>query len=212
MKTTKRKSGRNYLDRISRAAVKAESGSKEHIKENFISKLSHISNIKLLILEWGLLVVALIMLAITQALWFRDSYTNEVFSSGGTYTEATYGEVNSLNPLFAMSNSEKVLSRLMFATLVTVDYSGHTNVGLAETIQADENGKVWKVKLKNNLKWSDGEPITNKDLVFTANLIKDSRTNSIYSSNLTNVTVSESEEGEVITLSHLVHSTSMLLS
>ena len=198
MKTTKRKSGRNYLDRISRAAVKAESGSKEHIKENFISKLSHISNIKLLILEWGLLVVALIMLAITQALWFRDSYTNEVFSSGGTYTEATYGEVNSLNPLFAMSNSEKVLSRLMFATLATVDYSGHTNVGLAETIQADENGKVWKVKLKNNLKWSDGEPITNKDLVFTANLIKDSRTNSIYSSNLTNVTVSESEEGEVI--------------
>lgn len=198
MKNSVKKRGQKLIRGITRATFKAEEESREHIKENFIARLSHIGNIKLLILEWSLLVVALIMLAIAQTFWFRDSYTDDVFSAGGSYTEATYGEVNSLNPLLATTNSEKVLSRLMFATVATIDYSGHTNVGLAESIRPDQNGKVWIVKLRSDLKWSDGEPITNRDLIFTANLIKNPRVNTIYSTNLANVAIEEGENGEVI--------------
>ncbi len=198
MKNTVKKRGQKFLKRFSRASIKASEDSKEHIKENLIKRFAHIENIRLLILEWSLLVFALIMLAITQAIWFEDSYSENVFSKGGTYTEATLGEVNSLNPLFATTNSERVLSRLMFATLATIDYSGHSGIGLAQSIMPSDEGRVWTVKLRDSLVWSDGQPITNEDVLFTVGLIKNPAVNSIYDSNLANVKVAENENGEIV--------------
>ncbi|MBR2074344.1 MAG: hypothetical protein IJ977_03585, partial [Fibrobacter sp.] len=198
MVSSLKKRGQKFLKRFSRASYKAGEESKEHIRENLIGRLSHIEDIKLLILEWGLLVFALIMLAVTQAFWFGDSYAENVYTVGGTYIEATIGEVNSMNPLFAVTDSEKVLSRLLFATISTIDYSGHPGIGLAESIIPSENGKVWTVKMRDGLKWSDGEPLTSDDVIFTVGLVKNPAVNSAYSSNLSNVKVSENENGEVV--------------
>ena len=167
-----KKRGQNFIKRFSRASLKASKEGKEHIKENLIGRISHIEDIRLLIFEWALLVIALIMLSATQAIWFADSYSESVFSDGGIYTEATLGNVNSLNPLFATTDSEKVLSRLMFATLSAIDYSGHPGIGLAESIMPSNNGQTWIVKLREGLMWSDGTPITNEDVLFTIDLIK----------------------------------------
>lgn len=193
-----KKSGQKYYRKFSRVAVKASEKSKKRIKENFFARLAHIGNIKLLIFEWGLLVLALLMLAIAQAFWFASSYAEDVFVEGGNYMEATLGEVSSMNPLFATTNSEKVLSRLMFATLSTIDDSGHPGIGLAKSITANENGKVWRVKLRDGLKWSDGEPIVNEDVIFTAELIKNPRVDSIYDNNLANVKITVDENGEIV--------------
>ena len=193
-----KKRGQKFLRKFSNASIKASEESKEHIKRNFIGRLSHIENIRLLILEWGLLVVALIMLATAQAFWFGDSYAENVYVQGGTYIEATIGDVNSMNPLFAVTNSEKVLSKLMFATIATVDYSGHPGIGLAKSITASDDGKTWTIRLRDNLKWSDGEPITNDDVIFTANLVKNPAVNTVFSSNLSNVKVAENEAGEIV--------------
>lgn len=193
-----RKRGQKFLRRFSRASLKASEESKEHIKENLIERASHIQDIKLLILEWSLLVTALIMLAATQAFWSNSSYASDVFVDGGTYSEATIGRVNSFNPLFATTNSEKVLSKLMFATLVEIDYSGNPGLGLIQSLRASENGKIWIIKLRDGLVWSDGEPITNDDVIFTVELIQNPAVNSIYSSNLEGVKVSENEEGEIV--------------
>lgn len=198
MKKSIKKRGQKFIRKFSRASIRASEDGKEHIKENLIERISHIANIRLLILEWSLLVLALIMLAVTQAFWFGDSYAEDVFTTGGTYTEATIGDVNSMNPLFAATSSEKALSRLMFATISTIDYSGHTGIGLAQSITPTEDGKVWKVRLREGLKWSDGEPITNADVIFTAELIKNPAVNTIYDSNLANVKVSENEDGEIV--------------
>ena len=100
MKKSLKKSGQKIVKKFSRVSRRASEESKEHIKENVFARFSHILNIKLLIFEWVLLVVALIMLAATQAFWFGDSYAENVFVEGGTYTEATLGKVNSMNPLF----------------------------------------------------------------------------------------------------------------
>lgn len=198
MKNSLKKRGQRLARKFSRASAKASEESHDHIKENLIDRVSHIANIKLLILEWVLLVAMLIMLAVTQAFWFGDSYAVNTFVDGGSYTEASLGDVASLNPLFATTSSEKILSRLMFATISSVDYSGHTGAELAATITPDATGKVWTVKLRDNLKWSDGEPITAEDVIFTANLIKNPAVNSIYDSNLSNVQVAKDENDNVI--------------
>ena len=198
MANSLKKRGQKIIRKFSRASIKASEEGKEHIKENFIGRLSHIENIKLLILEWGLLVFALTMLAVTQAFWFGDSYAENVFTEGGTYIEATIGDVNSMNPLFAVTNSEKTLSRLLFATLATIDYSGHPGIGLAASITSSENGKIWTVKLRDGLKWSDGQPITSDDVIFTTDLIKNPAVNSVYSSNLSSVKVTKTENDEIV--------------
>ncbi len=193
-----KKRGQRFIKRFSRASIKAGEESKEHIKENLVQRVSHIQSIRLLIFEWSLLVLALIMLAATQAFWFSNSYASDVFVDGGSYVEATVGRVSSMNPLFATTNSEKVLSKLMFATITEVDYSGNPGLGLIKSLRAEENGKIWKIKLRDNLKWSDGEPLTNEDILFTIGLIQNPAVKSIYESNLAGVSVSENEEGEII--------------
>lgn len=198
MANTLKKRGQKIVRKFSRISVKAREEGKEHIKENLIARVSHIRDIKLLIAEWCLLVAGLVMLAITQAFWSGSSYAQDVFVSGGSYTEATVGAVNSLNPLFAMTSSERVLSRLMFSTLTTVDYSGNMGMGMLKSLTPDENGKVWKAELRNGLKWSDGEDITNEDVLYTIALIQNPAVNTVYSSALRNVKVVENEEGQIV--------------
>ena len=193
-----KKRGQKFLRKLFRVTSQASEDSKEHIKENLIKRISHVENIRLLVLEWGLLLVALVLLAITQSVWFQESCMEDVFAEGGNYTEATLGDVNSLNPLFAATNSERVLSKLMFATITEIDYSGHPGIGLAASILPSEEGKVWTMRLRDGLKWSDGRPITNEDVLFTLDLIKNPAVNSIYDSNLANVKVSETETGEIM--------------
>lgn len=192
-----KKSGQKITQKITRLSRKTAIEGREHVKENLVGRISHIKNVKLLIVEWILLVTAIMLLAVTQLLWYSDSYSVQTYTYGGTYTEATLGEVKSLNPLFANTNSEKALSKLLFATLTKTDYSGHTGSGLAEKISVNENGDVWTIKLRDNLKWSDGEPLTNEDVLFTVGIIKNSAVTTNYDSNLSGVSVRE-EEGKII--------------
>ena len=41
--------------------------------------------------------------------------------------------------------------------------------GLAESWTNSPDGKTWTFKLRKNLRWSDGEPLTADDVVFTCN-------------------------------------------
>ena len=201
MKKSIKKSGQKIVKKFSRVSKRASIESKEHIKENVFKRFSHILNIKLLIFEWVLLATALIMLAATQAIWFGNSYAEDAYVSGGTYTEATLGKVNSLNPLFATTSSERTLSKLMFSALVENDYSGHPGLNLAKTLTSSENGKVWTLTLKDNLKWSDGEPLTLDDVMYTINLIKNPLVSTVYSKNLSGTKVEQKEGAIVFTLS-----------
>ena len=200
MKNPLKKRGQKIIRRFSRTADKVQEEGKEHIKQNFVKRLSRIANIKILIVEWVLLVAALILLAITQSVWSGNSYTKNTYVSGGTYTEGTIGKVTSLNPLFATTSSEKTLSRLLFSTLSTIDFAGQTGFGLAKNIVAKDDGKVWTVTIKDNLKWSDGEPITKEDVYFTARLIQNAAVSTIYDTNLAGVKIELGENEVVFTL------------
>ena len=198
MANTIKKRGRKIIRRLSRASTKARVESKEHIKENFLQRLSHVRTIRLLVLEWILLAVVLIVLSAAQAIWFLNSYAQEDFANGGSYIEAAYGKVSSMNPLFATTDSERILSRLMFATLTTNDYSGHPGLGLADSVRASEDGKVWIIHLRNDLKWSDGEPLTIDDVMFTIGIIQNPAVTTVYGSNLENVKVAAGDNNEII--------------
>lgn len=200
MKKSIKKRGQKITNTLSNLSQKASEGSREHIQENVISRISHIKYIRLFIFEWILLVFAVFFLGLTQAFWYNNSFATETFTSGGTYSEATLDKINSLNPIFASTSSERTLSKLMFGRLTAPDYSGHTGMDLASSVTHDDTGKIWTVKLKPNLKWSDGQPITNADVIYTTQLIQNPTVKSSYSSKLSGVSVSETDGAIVFTL------------
>ena len=195
-----KKRGQKLVRKFSKASIKANEETKEHIKENVIERLPHVRRIRLLVLEWGLLVLALVLLAVAQSFWFAESFATDAYIDGGNYVEATVGRVNSLNPLFATTTSEKVLSKLMFATLTYNDFSGHPGPGLAKSIKQSDDGEIWYLHLRDGLTWSDGEPITNEDVLFTIKLIQNPAANTIYTANLENVKVTENDDGDIVFL------------
>ncbi len=200
MKQTFKKRGQKIAKKWERFSEQAREDSREHIKENLISRLPNARRVRLLMLEWGLLIIVILSLALTQAFWYTQSYSVQAYVDGGTYIEGTVGNVNSLNPLFATTNSERVLSKLMFSTLTAIDYSGHVGLGLAKSVTPDSDGKVWTVTLKDNLKWSDGEPITLDDVLYTIEIARDSAINTNYASNFSGVKVDREGDALIFTL------------
>lgn len=79
----------------------------------------------------------------------------------------------SLNPHFADGVKDQTASRIVYEPLASFDRDGNLVPFLAAEIPTLANGGVapdgksviWK--LKQGVKWSDGEPFTSKDVVFT---------------------------------------------
>ena len=84
---------------------------------------------------------------------------------------------STLNPHLAPGIKDQTASRIVYEPLASFDREGHLVPFLAADIPTLENGGVsadgrsvvWK--LKHGLKWSDGQPFTAKDVVFTYNYI-----------------------------------------
>ena len=121
-------SGKQLARKLTFLSRKAGEDTTRHVQKNVIDRFAHIRQVRLLILEWSLLVLAIVFLSLTQAYWYSESYATDTYKEGGTYIEGTLGEIDTLNPLFSDSGSEKTLSRLMFLGLSMPDYSGHSGV------------------------------------------------------------------------------------
>ena len=198
MNKTLKKRSQKISKKITLFGRKISENSKEHVKENLIGHISHVKNVRLFVLEWVLLILAILLFSTVQSVWYSESYAVETYTSGGNFTEGTLGKINSMNPLFATTFSEEALSRLMFARLAEIDYSGHTGAGLAETITSNATGDEWTVRLRQNLKWSDGDDLTTDDVLYTVNTIKSASLKSNFSNKLNGVTVRQSEDGSLV--------------
>lgn len=98
---------------------------------------------------------------------------------GGEYTEGLIGYPNAINPLFTQLNSvDADLARLIYAGLFRYDEAMELKPDLAESYTIGKDGKIITIKLKPNLKWSDGEPLTIDDVIFTFNSISAPETQS----------------------------------
>lgn len=199
MKKTKKKSGRSRFSRKKIAEFYHESTNKagKHFSDNFISRIQNAHEVRLWIIEWVLLIVAVFLFAIVQMMWYGDSYHTDAFVAGGDYTEAVLGEVKTMNPLYASNNAEKVLGRLLFANLVSPDSSGRSKGELAKSVKMDNTGRVWTVTLRDNIFWSDGEPIVADDVIYTANLLKDGSAKTTIPADFSHMTMKKLDDKSV---------------
>jgi len=94
---------------------------------------------------------------------------------GGTYTEGIVGQKPELiNPLYSSANdADRDLVQLLFSGLMEYDGEGNLHPGLAQNNpEIKENGKVFEITLKDNLRWDNGSPLTTDDVIFTIKTIQ----------------------------------------
>ena len=94
-------------------------------------------------------------------------------ATGGSYTEAVVGAPRFINPVLASSDLDTSLVPLLFSGLLRLQTDGTLTNDLAENVEVTNDGKTYRVTLKPDLRWHDGEPLTAQDVVFTVGLVKD---------------------------------------
>ncbi len=122
--------------------------------------------------------------------------TKPVPATGGSYTEGLLKEPRNINPVYASQDTDRDLTRLVFAGLLTYNSEGEIVNDLADKIEISPDAKVYTVYLKKNLKWHDGEPLTARDVVFTIKTIQNSLYKSVLRTNWQGV--SADEIGELV--------------
>ncbi len=91
---------------------------------------------------------------------------------GGRLVAAIYGDPKTFNPITANESSSEEIYRHLFAAPLGFDWTTQqVTPGLAESWTNAPDGRTWTFKLRKNLRWSDGEPLTTDDVIFTWDVI-----------------------------------------
>lgn len=101
-------------------------------------------------------------------------------------------EPESLDPHKVSGVPESNILRQLLVGLTTTDNDGKTIGGMAEKWESADN-KVWTFHLRD-AKWSNGDPVTAEDFVYSFRRLTDPATASPYSSYLVDVKVANAQE------------------
>jgi peptide/nickel transport system substrate-binding protein len=102
--------------------------------------------------------------------------------SGGTLLDATIGEPSGLIYMVAGESAAGAISSNIFNKLLKYDKNLDLEGELVEGWQVSSDQKTITFKLKPNLKWSDGKPLTSADVLWTWQAVTDEKTRSPYAS------------------------------
>src|SRR6059036_618269 len=109
-------------------------------------------------------------------------YNIEPGQHGGRLVMAVFGEPKTFNPVTANESSSTDIIDALFAGLVKTDYKTfEQSPALAESWKVADDKKTWAFKLRKGLRWSDGQPLTAHDVVFTWQVIYDTNINNVVS-------------------------------
>jgi peptide/nickel transport system substrate-binding protein len=80
---------------------------------------------------------------------------------------STGGPSDTLDPNAAVSTVDAARANSLFNGLTTLRTDGSIEYELAESMEPNKHGTVWKVKLRKGVRWHDGSPFTADDVIYT---------------------------------------------
>ncbi|OJF03580.1 peptide ABC transporter substrate-binding protein [Weissella confusa] len=117
-----------------------------------------------------LVATTLSMLAISAG-----GMTNQVLaaSKSDTFTYAISGDLESTNPIATSDRWGLTFDNIQYSPLFHVAEDGSYEPVLATSHDVSSDGKTITVNLRHGVKWSDGQPFTADDVVFTYQKLAD---------------------------------------
>jgi peptide/nickel transport system substrate-binding protein len=126
--------------------------------------------------EWVLfcaLLIAILGSVISILISINNTFLTDVPKHGGSVSEGIVGTPRFVNPVLAISDSDRDLTMLVYSGLMRKNPDGILISDLAEKYSLSENGLEYTFTLKKDLEFQDKTPITANDVAFTIAKIKD---------------------------------------
>lgn len=122
------------------------------------------------------LYTSLFVLLVSLTVWsfrFYLNSTQKIATVGGEFTEGLIGSPQYINPILTQLNeTDATISRLIFSSLMTYDENGNLINDLTENYEISDEGRRYKIKIREDAFWHDETPLTAQDVFFTINLIQ----------------------------------------
>ncbi len=140
------------------------------------------------------ILVGCVALLIVGAIWMVTAllgrFTTLVPREGGVYREGLVGQPRYITPVLARTNdADMALSRVLYSGLLRLTSKDTLEGDLAESVEVSNDGKVYTARLRDSVRWHDGEPFTADDVLFTIQTIQNPDTKSPSAPNFQGVTV-----------------------
>ena len=122
------------------------------------------------LLGTGIAGLAALALVGSMAAAPAQAETTEAADDSKVLRIATDGFIDSFNPFTSFYLLPTNTFRYMYENLVNNSAeNAEVTEGLATEWDTDSDGKVWTYKIRPDMKWSDDEPLTSKDVAWTYN-------------------------------------------
>jgi peptide/nickel transport system substrate-binding protein len=121
----------------------------------------------------------------------------EVPVFGGSFTEGVVGSPRFINPVLAISDTDKDLTSLIYSGLLKVSDGGALEPDLAKSYEVQNDGTVYDFLIKDNAYFHDGKVVTADDIVFTIEKVMDSVIKSPKKANWEGVLVEKINDKEI---------------
>jgi len=149
-------------------------------------------------------VLAMALAITTPLLLLRvnQTFLVKVPKHGGMITEGVTGMPQIINPItispFTSPEADNDLIALIYSGLLKATPDGSLIPNLAESYQISEDGLTYTFKLKDDLSWHDGKPVTSDDVKFTIQKAQDPQIGSRHKASWDGVVVETPDEKTVI--------------
>jgi ABC-type transport system substrate-binding protein len=110
-----------------------------------------------------------------------------------------YNTPATLNPLFSTAGADQGVERQIYGGLVMMTHEVQPQMDLAESVEISEDAREFTFRLREGLVFSDGEPLTSADVLFTFHRAIDPRTGSVWRGRLLVLEGAEEYDGETVT-------------
>ena len=93
---------------------------------------------------------------------------------GGSYTEGILGQPRFINPILAQTNdADRDLTQIIYSSLFKYDGQENLIPDLTESYNISEDGLLYEIKIRENVKWHNDEQLTVDDIIYTIKTIQD---------------------------------------
>ncbi len=185
---------REHQQQVGNLGVHAE----QHIDRHLLKRFERLALVRRFVISWLSLLVLLIAAQAYQNLSLNNSYQTTKTIPGGIYNEGVQGRFTNANPLYATSDADTTISRLIFAGLFTYNQQGKLVGELASHYNVDPHGTTYTVHLKHHLTWQDGRSVTSGDVLFTYKSIQNPDAQSPLQNSWQGITVSAPDPNTVV--------------
>jgi peptide/nickel transport system substrate-binding protein len=103
----------------------------------------------------------------------NNNFLVQVPQKGGEIKEGLIGVPRFINPVIAISETDRDLSTLIYSGLIKINSEGEVVHDLADSMIISEDGLTYDIKIKDTAYFHDGKPVTVDDLIFTIEKTQD---------------------------------------